>query len=540
MTSVQSLRVQGLVLALFLFTGAVQATAPTEENIAKTGKQISGLIEGGGGHVEDTPMTAQEAMQVLAELGRPGMELTDEQRTRLAAANETLYGARGSDRRLRNEDRVREALGQKGRAAEIKADWLARQPADWKLHQHTQRGGEAALVVRVGDVDNLGFGWPVDFDPFSGNSTPPHAFPWQVDPADPPGTDRIMVISGWQGSEDGKPKSDGYTASTKRPENAVTPVTLVYDLQGIDLQEARLQIFVDDFQAPSFGNRFQVSLDGEPAPYLAEAFNTLRQRGPIGKLITLQILPEHLHLLNDGQLELLIDDPHTNAGDGFAIDFVRLLINPGAASASAQISGTVVDRKTREPIPGALVSAASVVEDVADEAGAFLLEGVPAGLAVVTASHPDYQSESLTEDLVAGDEATLAFRLVPRDERANHIQRALEKDGQIDLYGILFDTNEASIKPESEPTLEAVLQVLKRRDTLAVQIVGHTDSIGSTKDNRQLSEHRARAVADWLINQGIAAERLTVAGQGEGRPVASNETEEGRARNRRVEMVVRR
>lgn len=90
----KSLMTFGVTIAVVLLGSFVHANAPTEENIARTGKQISGLIEGGGGRVEDTPMTAQEAMQVLAELGRPGMELTDEQRARLAAANETLYGAR--------------------------------------------------------------------------------------------------------------------------------------------------------------------------------------------------------------------------------------------------------------------------------------------------------------------------------------------------------------------------------------------------------------------------------------------------------------
>lgn len=65
---------------------------------------------------------------------------------------------------------------------------------------------EAALMVRVGDIDNLGFGWPAGFDPFSGNSTPVHAFPWAVDPADTPGTDRIMVVTSFDYT--GNPPSD--------------------------------------------------------------------------------------------------------------------------------------------------------------------------------------------------------------------------------------------------------------------------------------------------------------------------------------------
>lgn len=523
-------------------TAAVPGSAePTAQNIAATGMAIAGLVDGGArGDVEATPMSAAEALQVLAELGRPGLELSPEQRARLQSAQETLYGAAGSDRRLKNEDRVREALGQQAQAAAIKADWLARQPADWKLHRQEERGGEAELVVRVGDIDNLGFGWPVDFDPFSGASTPPHGFPWQVDPADPPGTDRIMVISGWRGKPGPKPKHDGYTRMTKRPANAVQPVTLRFDAGRMRIAEARLQIFVDDFQAPSFGNRYEVTLDDEPAPHIAEALNVLRQRGPVGKLVTLQVLPEQLHLLADGELQLLIDDPHTDAGDGFAIDFVRLLLNPGAAPASAVVSGRVVDRKTRQPISGVLVSAGSVVESVTGAEGEYRLEGVPAGLAVVSASHQAYRSESEARDVLAGSQKTIDFRLEPRDERPSSIQKALDENGHVDLYGIEFDTNEATIRAVSEETLDAVLRVLERRAELTVRIVGHTDSVGSADANRALSQRRARAVADWLIARGIAGERLEVSGSGESRPVASNATEEGRARNRRVEMAVRR
>ena len=87
---------------------------------------------------------------------------------------------------------------------------------------------EAALMVRVGDIDNLGFGWPSGFDPFSGNSTPVHAFPWTVDTNDPAGTDRIMVVSSYAGSP--PHGQDGYTSSTSRPGNNVQPITLSYNL----------------------------------------------------------------------------------------------------------------------------------------------------------------------------------------------------------------------------------------------------------------------------------------------------------------------
>ncbi|MBY9066437.1 OmpA family protein [Hyphomonas sp. WL0036] len=168
------------------------------------------------------------------------------------------------------------------------------------------------------------------------------------------------------------------------------------------------------------------------------------------------------------------------------------------------------------------------------------MEDVPAGLAVITASQADYKPASDSRDLIAGETEIVDLQLEPRDEQAEAIGQTLEEAGRIDLYGILFDTNEATLRLESEETLNAVLDALNAREGLAVRITGHTDSVGSDSANQTLSERRAQAVVGWLVDQGIEASRLGASGAGEGRPAASNETEEGRARNRRVELAVRR
>jgi OOP family OmpA-OmpF porin len=85
--------------------------------------------------------------------------------------------------------------------------------------------------------------------------------------------------------------------------------------------------------------------------------------------------------------------------------------------------------------------------------------------------------------------------------------------------------------------LDGVVAVLKRNPTLRVEIQGHTDNIGSEASNRKLSENRARAVMEYLVKKGVEAERLSAAGYGSSRPIASNDTLEGRARNRRVELT---
>jgi outer membrane protein OmpA-like peptidoglycan-associated protein len=116
--------------------------------------------------------------------------------------------------------------------------------------------------------------------------------------------------------------------------------------------------------------------------------------------------------------------------------------------------------------------------------------------------------------------------------------KGLGEKGHIALYGILFDTDKAVIKPESRPTLDEIAKLLTSQPRLNVIIVGHTDSQGAYEHNMNLSRRRAEAVAAELVQQyRIAKSRLQTAGVGFLAPVGPNATEDGRALNRRVELV---
>jgi outer membrane protein OmpA-like peptidoglycan-associated protein len=101
---------------------------------------------------------------------------------------------------------------------------------------------------------------------------------------------------------------------------------------------------------------------------------------------------------------------------------------------------------------------------------------------------------------------------------------------------ILFDTGKSSIKKESEETMEAIKEILMKYPDAKFTVEGHTDSVGSEKNNQALSDSRANAVRDWLVGHGIDKFRLSATGFGESKPIASNKTKEGRAKNRRVEI----
>jgi outer membrane protein OmpA-like peptidoglycan-associated protein len=104
---------------------------------------------------------------------------------------------------------------------------------------------------------------------------------------------------------------------------------------------------------------------------------------------------------------------------------------------------------------------------------------------------------------------------------------------------VLFDFDKSTLKPQATQTLASIVQQLKNDPNLRADIVGHTDAVGTEQYNMGLSERRAKAVGTHMVQNGIAATRLNVSWKGETEPVASNATPEGRAQNRRVDIVVR-
>ncbi|MGY6533801.1 MAG: OmpA family protein [Pararhodobacter sp.] len=126
----------------------------------------------------------------------------------------------------------------------------------------------------------------------------------------------------------------------------------------------------------------------------------------------------------------------------------------------------------------------------------------------------------------------------PRLIEAGEFDDAFAQDGRVAIYGITFDFDSASLRPQAAPQIAELAAVLQGNPRLRVVIVGHTDTVGGFDYNLNLSQRRAQSVLEALAGQhGIARARLTASGAGMTAPVATNRTEEGRARNRRVEIV---
>jgi OmpA-OmpF porin, OOP family len=472
---------------------------------------------------------------------------------------------------------------------------------DWPLeYERTVGGPEADLVVRTGDINNLGFGWPSGFDPFSGKSTPAHPWPNinQIPPQAPAGTDRILIGTGvtpvhmhfehtagkldqvlvdaatktlpadgysgalescysirndvpdlWINQSTGQiqvPSNEGDSpllvpvnwAADCTKERALTmPAPIVLDVGDLPgkINDVVVQIFVDDFQAAVFHSYFQVSLNGTRIPSFEYVLNSLDQTGPIGKLLSMRLLPEYWPLLKSGTVNLLIDDPTTHVQDGYAIDFVRILVNPHKFKYQVSLAATVTDAATHKPVAGATVSVGTS-SLATNQQGKCEFSGIPAGLVVATANAPGYDQNSVPVDLPAGQSGHANIPLHAHQETTAALEQSIAQTGTANVYGIHFDTGSSKLRDDSMPALNAILGVINDRAGSTWIIAGHTDNQGSDSLNTPLSKARASSVVAWLTGHGIAADRLQPEGFGSTRPVADNATASGRALNRRVEV----
>ncbi|MFW5659549.1 MAG: OmpA family protein, partial [Bacteroidota bacterium] len=138
-----------------------------------------------------------------------------------------------------------------------------------------------------------------------------------------------------------------------------------------------------------------------------------------------------------------------------------------------------------------------------------------------------YSSNIVLPDSAGYEELTQDITLMP-----------MQLGAESDLQNIFFEVGSAKLKPTSQTEIDYLKSLLKRYPQLRLEIIGHTDNTGGLQLNMQLSEQRAQAVVDALTESGVKPKRLSAKGMGPKQPVASNDTEAGRAQNRRVSFKV--
>jgi len=204
---------------------------------------------------------------------------------------------------------------------------------------------------------------------------------------------------------------------------------------------------------------------------------------------------------------------------------------------TATIRGEVREKYTGRPLSGT-VEATTKREDGAVErrekefsGGSFEIEVPKKGFSDLIISSSGYTFETITlpDEKAIDDLSTEPLEI--------SLSRA-ETGQKLTVGSIHYRTGNANLEPNSIPTLQNLLQMMQENPSIRITIAGHTDSTGDSAFNMKLSKMRANSVADWLIKNGVSSTRLNTTGYGDTKPVASNDTEEGRRKNRRTEITI--
>lgn len=420
------------------------------------------------------------------------------------------------------------------------AQKTATEDKDWAKPSAVLHGTlEADWIIRVGDVDNLGFGWPEGFDPFCGRMSDSHGYPWAPKDGDVPGLDRILLGSKFNPNKQ-TCGGDGYSGSFDPKASKPVPFKLpTAALKGLTITNAFIQLFIDDFQAPSMGSHFQVTLNGKRFTEAEKLLNAIDQSGPVGKLVTIPV-PEEFYAELTGKPELVLAiDETKGCADGFALDFLRLLVNRKRENTcKGSIHGRVLAADGDAPIAKARVFLADKTSVETNEEGLFTIKDVPTGFEVVSASASGYADGSATADVGQGDENPEIEIRLEKGKALVFDKQTLAVGEKLELKTILFDLGKADLKPKSKPELDKVVKLLEDNPGAEIELSGHTSSEGSADSNRSLSYRRVKSCKDYIVGKGIDPGRITAVGYGPDQPVAPNDTEKNRQKNRRVELRV--
>jgi OmpA-OmpF porin, OOP family len=413
-----------------------------------------------------------------------------------------------------------------GQTTDIDGDWT-------KNYMFLKNTKEAEFMIRVGDIDNLNCGWKEDFNPFCGLPTEAHLYPMPGNPQDIPGMDRIILGSSYKGNRTG----DGYSESFSEKTKGVPIKISLTGLKGSQVKSVKMQIFIDDFQSPSVGSAFIATINGKRFIELEQLLRVVDQSGPIGKLITLDIPSELLPEFLKESIDFFIDDPTTGAGDGYALDFIKILVNPSQIKVyKGNLSVKVLDSEGN-PVADVAISLSNEITAKTNAEGSFEFKDLLPGLVTIHAYKKEFANVYKSVD-VECDKTTEVELTLKKSGKAEFKGITVMEGDAVTLSQIQFNAGNAVLTANAKTELDLIYNFLNSNASVEIEFSGFTSSEGDAIVNKNLSLQRVDACKQYLVNKGIDQNRIFTIGCGPDKPIAPNDTEVNRAKNRRVEMRI--
>ena len=253
----------------------------------------------------------------------------------------------------------------------------------------------------------------------------------------------------------------------------------------------------------------------------------------IGKPINTPNWDAYYSIAASGEYAYFVSNENTKGGtDIFRIKLPKQ-IKPNPV---VLVSGNVYNAKTKEPI-----SASLLYETLPDNvnAGNALSSPDNGSYKIVLPYGKNYSFRAMANQFISVSENLNLDSIADYKEIKRDLYLVPIEVGQtIRLNNIFFDFGKAILRSESFPELDRVVKVLQENPTMEIEMSGHTDNVGSDVDNLSLSDNRAKSVKAYIVSKGIVESRIIAKGYGESKPMATNDTDEGKQLNRRVEFVI--
>ncbi len=233
----------------------------------------------------------------------------------------------------------------------------------------------------------------------------------------------------------------------------------------------------------------------------------------------------------------LTDDRSNQPGKVGGSDDVATKTDVTRPDPVALISGKVIDQVTGKPIEARIIY--QTLPDGA-EAGEATSDPITGEYKIVLPYGQKYTMRAIAKDFIAeGDNIDLTQPKAFQQITGKELKLVpIEVGRTVRLNNLFFDTGKSELRPESGPELDRLVTTLNEAPKMVVEVRGHTDNTGSNEINAKLSQDRAEAVREYFVSKGIEPDRIASKGFGESKPVATNDTDEGRQQNRRVEFVI--
>lgn len=233
----------------------------------------------------------------------------------------------------------------------------------------------------------------------------------------------------------------------------------------------------------------------------------------------------------------LTDDRTNQPGKVGGSDDVATKADVTRPDPVALISGKVIDQVTGKPIEARIIY--QTLPDGA-EAGEATSDPITGEYKIVLPYGQKYTMRAIAKDFIAeGDNIDLTQPKAFQQITGKELKLVpIEVGRTVRLNNIFFDTGKSELRPESGPELDRLVTTLNEAPKMVIEVRGHTDNTGSNEINAKLSQDRADSVREYFISKGIEPDRIASKGFGESKPVSTNDTDEGRQQNRRVEFVI--